>query len=83
MNEHDKKEVMNLIKFKKIMNGGSKMKGYRLNKDKKHVNLIIEGLLKGNGNCPCKVQKTTENLCPCDEFIDTGVCHCGLWVKEE
>jgi ferredoxin-thioredoxin reductase catalytic subunit len=59
------------------------MKGYRINKDKKHVDLIIEGLLKKDGYCPCKVEKIPENLCPCDEFITTGVCHCGLWVKEE
>lgn len=59
------------------------MKGYKINVDEKHVDLIIKGLLKGNGHCPCKIQKTDENLCPCDEFIDTGVCHCKLWIKEE
>ena len=45
--------------------------------------LIIEGLLKGDGHCPCKIQKTEENLCPCDEFVNTGDCHCKLWIKEE
>ena len=59
------------------------MKGYKLNPDSKHVDLIIEGLKKTSGFCPCKVQKTSENLCPCDEFIDTGVCHCRLWIKGE
>lgn len=59
------------------------MKGYRINPDEKHVELIIQGLLKGNGNCPCKLAKTEENLCPCDEFISTGDCHCKLWVKNE
>ena len=59
------------------------MKGYRINPDKEHVDLIIKGLLKGNGYCPCKLQKIPENLCPCDEFITTGECHCKLWTKEE
>ena len=59
------------------------MKGYRINPDKEHVDLITNGLLKGNGHCPCKLQKTDENLCPCDEFITTGECHCKLWIKEE
>lgn len=59
------------------------MKGYRINPDEKHIKIIIEGLLKGNGNCPCKIQKTEENLCPCDEFITTGECHCRLWVKDD
>lgn len=59
------------------------MKGYRINPDVEHVELIIQGLLKGNGFCPCKLAKTEENLCPCDEFISSGDCHCKLWVKEE
>ena len=59
------------------------MKGYRINPDKGHVNLIIEGLIKKDGYCPCKVAKTEENLCPCDDFINTGKCCCKLWVKEE
>lgn len=58
------------------------MKGYRINTNSEHVDLIIKGLLKGNGHCPCKLQKTDENLCPCDEFVTTGECHCKLWVKE-
>lgn len=34
------------------------MKGYKINPDSKHVDLIIEGLLKKDGYCPCKVQKS-------------------------
>lgn len=59
------------------------MKGYKINPDSKHVDLIIEGLIKKDGYCPCKVQKTIENMCPCDDFINTGYCCCGLWVKVE
>lgn len=59
------------------------MKGFKINPDKKHTGIIIEGLLKGDGHCPCKIQKTEENLCPCDEFVNEGVCHCNLWVKED
>lgn len=58
------------------------MEGYRINPNIEHVKLIIDGLEKGSGFCPCKVQKTEENLCPCDEFITTGECHCKLWVKK-
>jgi ferredoxin-thioredoxin reductase catalytic subunit len=57
--------------------------GYRLNRKENHVKIIVEGLKNKEQFCPCKLQKTDENLCPCDEFIKTGVCHCGLWVKEE
>ena len=58
------------------------MKGYKLNPDENHVDSIIKGLKSKEGYCPCKVQKIEENLCPCDEFITTGECHCKLWVKK-
>ena len=59
------------------------MKGYRITTNEEHAKQIIEGLHKKGGYCPCKVQKIEENLCPCDEFITTGVCHCRLYVKKE
>ena len=59
------------------------MKGYKINPNKEHTNLIIEGLLEKGGYCPCKIQKTEENKCPCDDFISTGKCCCKLWLKEE
>ena len=63
--------------------GWIQMKGYRINPNKEHTNLIIEGLLEKDGYCPCKIQKTEENKCPCDDFLNTGKCCCKLWVKEE
>ena len=59
------------------------MKGYRLNPDKEHVATIIEGLYRKDGHCPCRVKVDETTLCPCDEFIETGVCRCKLYVKEE
>ena len=59
------------------------MKGFRINKNKEHVKAIIEGLLRKNGYCPCKVQQIPENLCPCDEFVESKICHCDLWVKDD
>lgn len=26
--------------------------------------------------------ETDENLCPCDDFINTGKCCCKLWVEK-
>ena len=61
------------------------MKDYRINPDYEHTDVIIKGLMKKGGYCPCKIPKIPENLCPCDEFIETKECHCKLWVpiKEE
>ena len=45
------------------------MKGFRINPDKKYVNIIMEGLQKKNGHCPCRLDVNDTTLCPCDEFI--------------
>ena len=54
---------------------------YIVNSDMKHVNLILEGLDAKGGYCPCKVGKESQNICPCDDFINTGKCCCKLWVE--
>lgn len=38
---------------------------------------------KTNHFCPCKVQRTEENICPCVDLIEKGECVCGLYYKEE
>lgn len=58
------------------------MEGVRINPDKKHVELIISGLQKKDGYCPCKVGKLEENICPCDDFVKTKHCHCKLYIEE-
>ena len=56
------------------------MKGFRINPDKKYVNIIMEGLQKKNGHCPCRLDVNDTTRCPCDEFINTGVCKCKLYI---
>ena len=60
----------------------------RENEDKELVALIREGLEKSGGYCPCRVEKTPENKCICQEFRDQiadptfeGYCHCMLYYK--
>ena len=55
--------------------------GYKPNDKKEHVDLTIEGLKAKDGYCPCKVGKEEKNICPCDDFIETGKCCCKLWVE--
>lgn len=59
------------------------MKGFRINPDKKYVSIIIEGLEKKNGHCPCRVNVDETTLCPCDEFIKDKICKCKLYVPIE
>ncbi len=59
------------------------MKGYRINPNREFVLRIIEGVIRKEGHCPCRKDVNDETLCPCDEFVKTGVCRCGLFIKEE
>lgn len=57
----------------------------KINKEKKYM-LKFSKLQDIYGKlCPClianKENSTIENMCPCDTFIDTGVCRCGLFVE--
>lgn len=60
------------------------------NPDTDMVNRIREGLKRKEGYCPCRLPKTEENLCMCQEFRDQiadpefeGFCHCRLYYKEK
>jgi len=59
------------------------MRGFRINPDKKYVDIIITGLEKKNGHCPCRLENNEETMCPCDEFINDGICKCKLYVSNE
>lgn len=47
--------------------------------------MIVEGLsrnkaLHGARYCPCKLERSIDNVCPCKEFREEGHCHCGLFI---
>ena len=55
----------------------------KVNEDKEIVSAIREGLKKNDGYCPCRIERTPETKCMCEEFRnqEEGECHCGLYVK--
>ncbi len=62
----------------------------KLNPDKEIVKTIKEGLERTGGYCPCRIQRTPENKCICEEFKNQmadpdfeGFCHCMLYYKEK
>ncbi len=62
----------------------------RFNNDAEVVRRIQEGLKAKGGYCPCKLPRTPENKCMCEEFrmqiADPdfeGYCHCMLYYKEK
>ena len=61
----------------------------KLNPDESVVKLVKEGLERTGGYCPCRLQRTQENKCMCQEFRQQiadpefeGFCHCMLYYKE-
>lgn len=59
------------------------MKGFRINPDKKLVSVIMEGLERKDGHCPCRINVDDTTLCPCDEFVNEKICRCKLYVPIE
>lgn len=62
----------------------------RFNEDQEIVQRIKDGLKKKDGYCPCRLERTAENLCICKEFRDQiadpefeGYCHCMLYYKSK
>ncbi|MGN0983381.1 MAG: ferredoxin thioredoxin reductase catalytic beta chain [Gemmiger sp.] len=65
------------------------MPKFHLNENAELVAKIREGLQRTGGYCPCRLQRTPENRCICEEFKHQledpdfhGACHCGLYVKD-
>ena len=63
-------------------------KGIVYNPEAKVVDVVLKGLVRKEGFCPCRLPKLPEFYCPCDEFKGQmadpdyhGLCHCRLYMK--
>ncbi len=61
-----------------------------LNPDQEVVKTVKDGLKKTGGYCPCRLERTPETKCMCQEFRDQiqdpdfeGFCHCYLYYKSK
>lgn len=56
-----------------------------LNPDKEYVEEVRRKLEDNNYYCPCSLVKNKDTKCMCKEFreMKSGMCHCGLYIKEE
>lgn len=62
----------------------------KLNPNGEIVKTIQEGLKRTGGYCPCRLERTEEFKCMCQEFKSQiadpefeGYCHCLLYYKEK
>ena len=61
-----------------------------LNPDAEVVKTVKDGLKMTGGYCPCRIQRTEENKCICEEFRRQmedpdfeGSCLCLLYYKKK
>ena len=54
--------------------------GWVLNPNDKTVNSIFRMLMKNNGECPCH-NDSYDKCCPCSDYREKDMCHCGLYLK--
>jgi len=47
------------------------------------VEHIRELIKQRNGFCPCSVKSTEDYRCPCKDFRENNICHCGMFIEEE
>ncbi len=62
----------------------------RFNEDRELLEKLREGLRRKGGYCPCKLERTEDNICMCKEFRQQvadpdfeGYCHCRLYYKSK
>lgn len=71
------------------MGKGTEME-IHFNEDKELLEKLREGLRRKGGYCPCKLERTEDNICMCKEFRQQvadpdfeGYCHCRLYYKSK
>ena len=62
----------------------SRILGLNVEVNPKVLKLVINSFYKyRKPYCPCRLRKTTENICPCiyhvEEILNNGRCKCGLF----
>ena len=60
---------------------------YNMIIDKEIGDIVLKGLEfnkfgYGARYCPCKIQRISDNICPCKEMRENKICHCGLFVNQ-
>lgn len=53
--------------------------GFMLNPDQRKVTTITSLIEKNGGVCICH-NESRDPHCACSDFLEKGICHCGLYV---
>ena len=60
----------------------NRTEGWILNPNDKVVNGILKMVENNNGECPCQ-NNSIDKHCPCSDYREKNLCHCGLYLKVE
>lgn len=55
-------------------------KGWIMNPNDTILNKVIKRIEGNGGECPCYNQ-SIDKRCPCSDYRDNDICHCGLYIK--
>ena len=55
----------------------------KLNPDGAFVQNLKKRIRQNNGYCPCKLVKTPDAKCPCNDFREGRGCDCGQYLSEK
>lgn len=87
---------MDKEEFRKALERFTENNDFVLNPDKKHVNIVIDGVFENEKEfglklCPCRLSDGTKEMdlsliCPCnfkiqEVWLKENRCWCGLFVK--
>lgn len=55
--------------------------GWEITPNVKTRNAIVKAIKRNGGHCPC-YNTGHDTMCPCSDFREKEICHCGLYVKK-
>lgn len=53
-----------------------------VNPNAKKVNGLIKAMSRNGGLCTCEDNSSENKKCPCTNYVESGECVCGLYVKQ-
>jgi len=70
------------LKVEKEFTVKNPLSGYHFTTKPGVVERISEALIRRKGLCPCTLADDKNHICHCLEYRLSGLCRCGLYVKD-
>jgi hypothetical protein len=57
------------------------VESYDMCLNEKHKDKILDRIKANDGYCPCVVERTESQKCPCNDYLNYNNCHCNLYIQ--